>query len=381
MVESNMVYATHGLTTLSEFLGDFVVYRSLEPADVRLSGLRDLWPQMEMGSYRVPRKTEPKYAQLLAMILRQARALDSSVALKRLLFIGDTAHNDGTAFRNLKAATGWPGYAFIGRDTPTEPAQVKMDGDWYVANRWCALPAFLEFAQDQGIALDAGTAVVIDLDKTSVGARGRNDKVIDRARLDSVERTVSGLLASLFDPQAFVSAYNELNQPEYHPFTGDNQDYLAYICLMLGAGLHPIAGLVDAVRAGKLTSFHEFIIDVNNRRDEVAEAGLLSIHDDVWACVQAGDPTPFKAFRYNEYQTTVACFGGFPEAPVEDILSQRIVITQEVREAALRAREAGALCFGVSDKPDEASVPRPEQEAEGYQALHWLETLAVGQQS
>ena len=275
MVESNMVYATHGLTTLSEFLGDFVVYRSLEPADVRLSGLRDLWPQMEMGSYRVPRKTEPKYAQLLAMILRQARALDSSVALKRLLFIGDTAHNDGTAFRNLKAATGWPGYAFIGRDTPTEPAQVKMDGDWYVANRWCALPAFLEFAQDQGIALDAGTAVVIDLDKTSVGARGRNDKVIDRARLDGVERTVSGLLASLFDPQAFVSAYNELNQPEYHPFTGDNQDYLAYICLMLGAGLHPIAGLVDAVRAGKLASFHEFIIDVNNRRDEVAEAGLL----------------------------------------------------------------------------------------------------------
>lgn len=379
MTESTMVYGTCGVTTLSEFLDDCVVYRNLEPACENLQGLRDLWPQLGLDTYRVPRKTEPLYAQLLAMILRSARALDSNVPLRNLLFIGDTAHNDGTAFRNLKAATGWPGYAFIGRDTPAEPPRVKMDGDWYVANRWGFLPAFLDFVQDNGISLDAGTAVVIDLDKTSLGARGRNDKVIDRARVDGVERTVSGLLASRFDPKAFVVAYDELNQSEYHPFTSDNQDYLAYICLMLGAGLWPLAGLVDRVRQGRFGSFHDFIVDVDARRDEVSAAGLLPIHEDVWANVQAGDPTPFKAFRYNEYLTTVACFGDLPGAEVGEALAQRIVITQEVREAAQRASEAGALCFGVSDKPDEASLPRPGQEAVGYLALHRLPTLAVEQ--
>ena len=112
----------------------------------------------------------------------------------------------------------------------------------------------------------------------------------------------------------------------------------------------------------------------------MAEAGLLSIHEDVWACVQAGDPTPFKAFRYNEYQTTAACFGGLPEAPVEDVLSQRIVITQEVRETALRAREAGALCFGVSDKPDEASIPVAADAARGFQPIHRAVMKVYGEQ-
>jgi hypothetical protein len=62
---------------------------------------------------------------------------------------------------------------------------------------------------------------------------------------------------------------------------------------------------------------------------------------------------------------------------VTDILKRRIVITQEVREIALALRERGALIFGVSDKPDEASLPRSTQV--GMKPLHHLETLAVGQ--
>ena len=34
--------------------------------------------------------------------------------------------------------------------------------------------------------------------------------------------------------------------------------------------------------------------------------------------------------------------------------------------------------FGVSDKPDEASVPNAEQAAMGMKALHHLPTVAVG---
>jgi len=374
-----LAYAVHGVTTLHEFLGDLVVYRNLEPADDRLPGLRTLWPELGLHAYRVPRKTEPEYARLLAMILRRARALDSTSELRRVCYIGDTTHNDGTAFHNLREATGWPGYAFIAREDAATDANAELQGDWYVANRWSLLPDFLEFVQDHDIRLDAETAVVIDLDKTAIGARGRNDKVIDRARLAGVEQTVAGLLASRYDETAFAAAYSELNQPPYHPFSSDNQDYLAYICLMLGAGLYALDELVDAVRAGRMSSFHDFIAAVNERREEIAQAGLLPIHRDVWANVQRGDPTPFKAFRYNEYLTTVARFGDLPGATAGEVLRERIVITQEVRDAALALRQAGALCFGVSDKPDEASVPRPEQAAEGMRALHRLATLAVGE--
>ena len=379
MTKATPSYALHGMTALSEFLGDLVVYRNLEPPHGRLPGLTTLWKEIGMPEYRLPRKTEPEYAQLLALLLERARALESDARLKHLLFIGDTLHNDGTSFRNLKAATGWDGYAFIARDAHSEAPEHELQGDWYLANRWSALPAFVEFAEKQGIALGPETAVVIDLDKTAIGARGRNDKVIDQARLDGVEQTVSGLLASRFDPRAFVSAYNELNQPQYHPFTSDNQDYVAYICLILGGGLYALAGLVDAVRANKITSFHQFIAQVHERRDELAELGLLPIHEEVWVRVQQGDPTPFKAFRYNEYLTTAARFGDLPGGTAQQALAQRIVITQEVRQTALELRQAGALILGVSDKPDEASLPRPEQAAAGYQPLHRLETLAVGQ--
>ena len=49
-----------------------------------------------------------------------------------------------------------------------------------------------------------------------------------------------------------------------------------------------------------------------------------------------------------------------------------------MRRAALRWREAGALLFALSDKPDEASVPTGELAAEGLLPIHRVETHAVG---
>jgi hypothetical protein len=106
---------------------------------------------------------------------------------------------------------------------------------------------------------------------------------------------------------------------------------------------------------------------------------LAAVHADVWQSVQAGDPTPFKAFRYNEYLTTIARFGDLPGAAVEQILNQRITINQEVRHTALALRQRRVLIFGVSDKPDEASLPTQAQAEQGMKPLHRLETLAVGE--
>jgi hypothetical protein len=375
-----MRFKTYGTATLSEFLGDSVAYRNLVPADPRLPPAAALCAELGLESGVIPRKAAPAYGRVVAGLLRRARQLERpGVEIERLVYVGDSAHNDGLAFANLLAASGWAGWAFIGRDSPGHAPEVKIEHELYLANRWSALPAFLAFLDEEGFAVDEGTAVVLDLDKTAIGARGRNDAAINAARVKGVQRTVSDLLGDGFDRAAFQAAYDELNASAYHPFTTDNQDYLAYICLMLGAGMLTLPELVNEVREGRLADFTSFISRIQARHDELARTGLASIHDQVWACVQAGDPTPFKAFRYNEYLTTVARFGGTDETPVERLLRDQIVLTQEVRQAAAALRARGALLFGISDKPDEASLPNAQQAQEGMLALHHLPTVAVGE--
>ena len=373
----------YGRASVHEFLGDFVVYRNLVPQDDRLPPLAQVRPLVGLPEELVPRKSALEYAQVIAYLLQQAQALDRpGVPLERLVYVGDTHLNDGTAFVNICQAGGWPGLAFIGaeRDTPAQVEVVEHAGQkLFLANRWSALADFDRFCHQQGPPPDERAAVIVDLDKTALGARGRNDHVIDRARVEAVRRTVGDLLGEGFDPLSFQAAYDLLNQPEYHPFTSDNQDYLAYICLILGSGLYELEPLVEDLRAGRMVDFRQFIDGVESRAGELP-ADLRSIHAGIYDRVQQGDPTPFKAFRYNEYLTTVGQMGCLDDgSPVSDLLANEIVITQEVRQCALAWRERGALLFGLSDKPDEASVPQPAQAAQGRQAIHRVETHAVGE--
>lgn len=169
-----------------------------------------------------------------------------------------------------------------------------------------------------------------------------------------------------------------MNQPEFHPFTGDNQDYLAYICLVLGSGLYRLDPVVEAIRSKKLASFEQFIAEVDARCGELP-AELAAIHAEIYTNVRSGDPTPFKPFRRNEYLVTIARFGQLEDSSsLEALLSEEILITQEVRQLALEWQKQGALLFGLSDKPDEASLPTPELAAKGFLPLHRTRTHAVG---
>jgi hypothetical protein len=371
-----------GRTTVDEFLGDFIVYRNLQPLDQRLPPLAELRSQIGLPVGLIPRKTAPEYVRVIVHLLRRARALDApGTPIDRLVYVGDTRLNDGTAFTNICRAGGWTGLAFIGSERG-DPARTELreqeEGTLYLANRWAALFDFDEFCRQRGYPPDERTAVIVDLDKTALGARGRNDHVIDRARVEAVRSTVGDLLGEEFDPESFQAAYDCLNQPEFHPFTADNQDYLAYICLILGSGLIRLETLVNEVQSGRLTSFQQFISEVDDRASELPSS-LSGIHDSIHACVQQGDPTPFKAFRYSEYRTTVERMGWLDDdTPVAELMAKEIVITQEVREVALAWRAQGALLFGLSDKPDEASIPSEDLAARGYQPIHRVETHAVG---
>jgi len=384
----------YGRTSIYEFLGDFVVYRNLAPLDPRLPALPVLRAEVGLPEGITPRKSQPDYARVMAFLLRQARALETpNTPIERLVYVGDTRMNDGTAFANICHAGNWPGLAFIGAERD-EPARVEIaeqdSGTLYLANRWAALSDFEDFCRErgrhrplrsttsEGFPLDERTAVVVDLDKTALGARGRNDHVIDHARVAAVRRTVGDLLGEAFDPASFQAAYDRLNQPEFHPFTADNQDYLAYMCLILGSGLYALESLVADVRADRLRTFEQFIARVDTRAAELPDH-LRSMHGGIYALVQQGDPTPFKSFRYNEYETTVERMGqSDDDLPVTRLLQEEIVITQEVREIALAWKERGALLFGLSDKPDEASIPTDDLSAQGYQPIHRVETHAIG---
>ena len=372
----------YGRTFIHEILGDRLVFRNLQPVDPRLPGLSQIRTQLGLEERAVPRKSQPEYAQVMVRLLEHARALDApGTPIGSLVYVGDSLLSDGTAFENLLRAGDWNGLAFICSEKGS-PADVSVEeranGTFYLANRWNALTDFDRLCSEHGIPLGQTTAVILDLDKTALGARGRNDHVIDQVRIEAALLTVGDSVGENADLESFKTAYDHINQVAFHPFTTDNQDYLVYICLILSSGLISLDQLVDAVRSGRTSTFEQFLAEVDRRADELPPA-LGATHRRVCDLVEAGDPTPLKTFRRNEYKATIARMGTMgDDVPPQDLLNEEILITQEVRTMALEWQQRGALLFGLSDKPDEASIPTEDQAVRGYQPIHRVETHAVG---
>jgi hypothetical protein len=372
----------YGLSTVSEFLGDNIIYRNLVPVDPGLPGLPALWEKMGLSSNRVPRKTTPEYAAIVAYLLSYtAEKLNPGTRLERVVFIGDTRLNDGMAFQNICQAGDWFGMAFIAAESEDPPhieLEERNSGTLEFANRWSALGEFDNFCVQRNFHIDERTAVLLDLDKTTLGARGRNDKVIDQVRVEAATQTIRELLGSEFDEQVFSTAYQRLNHPEFHPFTADNQDYLVYICMILGSGLTSLVALIADVESGAMATFDQFIAFCEGNKKGLP-LNLRWVHDEVFSLVNNGDPTPFKKFRREEFKQTISRMGVMAgDFSVEQLLKGEITITQEVRLAALGWRERGALLFGLSDKPDEASLPDYELASQGYRPIHRVEANVIG---
>jgi hypothetical protein len=261
---------------------------------------------------------------------------------------------------------------------PTIEVEEKNLGKIVVANRWSALKEFERTCTQMDFHIDERAAVLLDLDKTTLGARGRNDEVIDMVRIEAASQTIRALLGDEFDEQDFSKAYLRLNQPEFHPFTADNQDYLVYICMILGSGLTSLEKLALDVQHGAMATFDQFLVFSEDNKNSLP-LNLRRVHDDVFGLVAEGDPTPFKRFRRAEFKQTIAYMGQLAnDTPVEQLLKGEITITQEVRQAALNWRERGALLFGLSDKPDEASIPNAEMASQGCRPIHRVETHVIG---
>ena len=360
--------------TLHELFGDLVAFRRLEPQDKRLRGLSRIREELGLEEGHIPRKAEPAYAAVVLHLLRQAQALRTRAPLRRLIYIGDTKRNDGLTIANLGQHL--PIRGFIAAEDPGEPRKVETEDGVMYANRWGALADFLEHLEREGFPLDEGTAAIVDLDKTAFGARGRNSHVVDSARVAAVRRTVEEALGDAFAEEAFQSVYDELNRPLYHHFTADNQDYLAYICLMVAGGVYGFSELLEDLKARRLRSFADFI-EACNRRGVPKE--LAPIHREVYVGFKRDDPTPFKSFRHREYEETVKRMDHLPDEVGEKrLLAEEIVLTREVVDLCRFLKGNGVLLFGLTDKPDEASLPSPELARAGFLPLHRVSMKIIG---
>ena len=376
-----LVLENFGLAAMSDLFDDWVVYRSLEPVDRRLKGLKSARVQLGLNIDGIPRKLDAAYAQVALWMFEKAQGLRRA-EVSELLFIGDTLSGDGKAYQNLAALSRLPGSCFIGGEKAEQEAWHAKDETTgiFSANRWSGLADWLALEKGNGLKLDKNTVVVVDMDKTAIGARGRNDRAIDSARLQGLYRTLGNVLGDSFDAALFESHYDTLNRSQYHHVTEDNQDYLAYMCLVLNNGAIDCVDLMASIDNGDIETFPQFVRYVETcivGGGRVSEA-MRQAHTAVHTSVQAGDPTPFKSFRRQEFVATLESMNNLPDdAPMAERLLQEITITQEVREAGLWLRQRGCLVICLSDKPDEASAPN-HPTVRDKSPIHRAQTHAVG---
>lgn len=374
-----------GTATLADLAGDLVVYRNLNIQDKRIPGLRDAWMEMDLPSRRIPRKHEENYARAAAWLVMRARKLDQPQGtVKELLFLGDTALADGDAFRHLRRQGRWNGWAFVGsgadENRPGASTWEQDKDNVIIAGRWQDLARWVHTILEQGAFCDERTALVIDMDKTAIGARGRNSHVIDEARLAGLRTTMIEMLGDKFNQIIFEEAYRELNQPSHHRFTADNQDYLAYVCLIISAGVISLRGLLECIADAPNYGFMQFVRWADTRLAGGAQPELADMHFSFYKRLEADDPTPFKTFRRREYLATAARMGNLPDTTsISDLLAREICLTREVMEVGAWLKQRGAVVMVLSDKPDEASLPTPEQAQEGYRPLHRVKAHVVGE--
>ncbi len=372
-------YMEFGMVTLSEFLEDRIVYRNLQPIDPKYKGYNQCARDFGLDPAALPRKTDTSYAKVAVWITEHMQERRSDTEIDELLFIGDTYGTDGVAFIDMVDFARWRGSCFICAEDLSVDPEITWDAKQQVAtaNRWNLLGPWLQGLNER-FALDDRTAVVIDIDKTALGARGRNSKVINEARLESLHQALESQLISTgkFNFEEFRLVYEALSRPEFFPLTGDNQDYIVYISLMVTTGIMTIKEVSDLLT--QRMSFDHLVRWISTQAENRFSMQMRQLHEQYQMCARNGDCTPFKQFRRQEFLNTVQHMGQLPSGTSpEQRLAAELCITQEVRELSLFMRERGCLLLSLSDKPQEAAMPHPRWH-KGMQPIHRVNTHAVG---
>ncbi len=347
--------------TIADLTADRVFYRDLEPCDPRLPGLSALRGQLGLPAGLLPRKREAAYARVALALAEAAQAQRGGPPLGALIVIGDT-ENDRLLTRFLADLPGAPAaYGFIGVDRPVAPESLSWDGPVASATRWALLHPWAAQLERRGVRWERA-ALLVDIDKTLLGPRGRGDGAIDDARAEGALAVAAEQLGAGLDIPLFRRVYAELCRQEWHEFTLDNQDYVTSTALLIASGALSYEELEAEVDEGRLASFADMLDAVTPQ----LPPALAPLHAELRERVAEGDPTPFKQFRRAEFVATVA-----------RMADGRLTLCGELVALAERLIAAGALCLATSDKPAESALPSPAQAAAGMLPLHRVPARVV----
>ncbi|MFV9506616.1 MAG: hypothetical protein AB4911_18860 [Oscillochloridaceae bacterium umkhey_bin13] len=344
--------------TIADLTGDAVLYRDLEPCDPALPRIAALRAKLGMADGPLPRKRDRAYAQLILALAHAAQAVRGGPPLTCVAVIGDT-DNDRLLAIHLDELGALAAYGFIGEDRPVAPETMEWQGKVALATRWHLLDAWAATLETQGCDWSR-TALLIDIDKTLLGPRGRSDGAIDDARAEGALAVAATLAGPGLDVAAFRRTYAELCHRQWHSFTLDNQDYVVATALLAVAGALDLEQLATQVAAGPPPRFAETLAATA----PVVPPWLADLHADLRERVASGDPTPFKAFRRAELTATLA-----------RMADGRLTLCDVVLELGQRLAARGALCLAASDKPAESALPSPEQQAVGMRPLHRMPAI------
>jgi hypothetical protein len=335
-------------------------------------GLEEIRAFLGLHQQFLPRKAkDPAYAAVVGHILGDMQALRQAPPLQRLLYLGNRQSRDQSTLQHFRETLGLPMRSFLCEEDLGAKRRVDRLRDDLLANRWNALPDLIRETQRSQFPMDAETAVVVDMDKTIMAARGRNSTPLNRSRVEGVKLTVQSLLGDRFEEARFNAVYTALNRARYHFFTEDNQDYVAYVALMASALVYPLNDLVEDLAIGRLDDFGEFLRITDERLAGHPLKELRSVYQEVSTHYGRGDPTVFKSFRQRQLESTAARIDHLPDAANEaTLLQEEIMIAREVLDITRHLKGRGCLLLLITDRPDESLFPSEALAAQGHRPIH-----------
>lgn len=338
--------------TIADLTGDAVIYRDLEPCDPQLPRLASLRERLGLPDGPPPRKRDAGYARIVLTLVDMMQTDRGGEPLTALAVIGDT-DNDRLLAEHLRQVSGRPVYAFIGEDRPVAAERLVWHGETANATRWHLIHSWAAELDWRGVDWTR-TAVLVDIDKTLLGPRGRSDGAIDDARAEGALAVATALVGDL-DTALFRRTYAELCRREWHRFTLDNQDYVVATALLVTTGAMRLDELRAAITAGALPTFEALLAAV----EAAVHPALVPLYTELRTLVARGDPTPFKTFRRAELIATLT-----------RMHDGRITLCGDVFHLGWSLVQRGALLLAASDKPAESALPSAEQAATGVRPLH-----------
>ncbi len=315
---------------ISDLIGDNIFFRELRPLNPDLVPIEVVLYRLNLD--RVPRKKDPEYPRVISCYLNLLGDFD------RILFLGDTLLNDKNFAIGLTALGEYDVFAVITRESG-EKFELKQERNILYSNRWSFILELPEYLAKMDFYIDEKTAVIIDIDKTMIGARGRNDHAIDLARAWAVYKLLKKAEIEM-NFHDFFKLYKRVNSPDFFDITHDNQDIVAFVAIALSSGI-----------VEEITSVEETARKLIRTKNSF----LSFIGKEVLENLEKRAPTLFPTFREMEYFSTIEFMDRFDDTtPLEKLLKEEILITGEIFDLL---ENSLATVIALTDKPERSSLP------------------------